>query len=348
MDFLTGYSSDDSSSDHEQDHVRAVDSSSHEDQLENEESEKQVGETNREEKNKNPVEKESSPLHILSYSQEYSMNVKNQSSLFAFLPWYPTREIRKRMQTAGEIAARSLKENVVNFDQRFTWNSNISARSTTHGSFAVTNKNSLTNPHVSLFPNAFFSRYKHRQFLNNLTRAVKRLPVPPEVIHSSSASKLDKLLSDGKARETQKLRFSMDPKLYLYKSTRSGSLFVGLGISKFTDSSWKSVSPQFKYLTSVSRAIEEQANLLDFDYSWSQFNVPQKDKRGDISRMYYHISLIVCELNPMGKRMNDAEYTEVKKIIGEIDVSELLREVYFEADHFIVSSRDKHVKIPLI
>lgn len=291
---------------------------------------------------------DSPPVHILSYLQEHSMNSKRQTSLFAFLPWYPSREVKSKLQSVGNLAMREMKKNVTNFDKRFTCNSVVSARSVEHGAFGITNKRSFTDLHISLFPNMTIPMHKLKQLTNNVLRLVKQLQIPPEILYAEQASALDQLLSDGKAGAKRKLRLKLDRRLHLYKLSKSGSLFVGIGLAKFSDWESKETLPQFHYLNHVSRAIEDEANTLDIPFRWLQFNTAQKGNRGDIRSLYYHFTLVICELNPRGQRMDDPEYLKTQAMLQKVDVAKLLRDIPFDVDHFVLRAPDKSTKIPLI
>ncbi|OBA19495.1 hypothetical protein METBIDRAFT_33171 [Metschnikowia bicuspidata var. bicuspidata NRRL YB-4993] len=347
MESLTAYSSDDSSLD--SGHVRGISPSS----LDKPNSENHNESTQNDDSCDFPdkltdlYHRQGLEAPIILYLQEYSMNAKRQITAFAYLPWQPSREVKTRLRAASDKAIHVIREKVVNFDKRFAHNSVVAAKSVAHGVFGHTNKRSLTDLHVSLFPNISLPQNKLKPFLTHVQRAVKPLQVPSEILATQQLSALDRMLSEGKATGKKLLRLQLDSRLHLYKLTKSGSIFVGIGLSKYADEKREQLLPQFKYLTQISGAIENEAKLLNFDYNWMQFSLSKSDHARELLSLYYHFTLVICELHPRGQRMTEAEFEQTKQWLNEVDVSTYLENMYFEADHFVVSSGDLSKKVDL-
>ena len=347
MESLAGYSSDDSSLG--LDHVPEASSSSKNSQtfdpIELITAESCQNSDQEDFSNRNQANLPQIPL--LPYLQEYSMNTKRQVSAFTYLPWAPSREFKNRLQKAGNLAKAVMKTKVPNFDKRFTCNLVISSKSVAHGIFGFSNTRSFTDLHVSLFPNIRIPEHKLKQLTGNIQRAVKDIPVPPQLLHKKTANALDLMLMENTDLEKKELRFQLDGNLRLYKLTKLGLLFVGVGVSKFADKESRQVLPQFEYLSLLTRAIEEEAKMLDASYSWLQFRLAlRKDEVNDAS-LYYHFTLMICELNPLGQRMSDPEFVKLRSTLADVDASKFLRDVYIDVDCLDLRTSDKVTKLAL-
>lgn len=348
MECLAAYSSDESSL--SSDHVRGISASPVNDTIYQGHQNSTISdqESNTADCSRETDQKLPSDPPLLSYLQEYSMNIKRQINAFAYLPWQPSREAKAKLRAAGDVVLKAMKERVSNFENRFSTNSIVAAKAVAHGMFGHTNSRSLTDLHVSLFPNMTLPQYKYKELVGNSQRAIKSLQIPPEILVTEKASALDKMLSNGKASGKRMIRFKMDGKLHLYKLTKTGLIFLGIGLSKFAVDDPTKTSPQFDYLTLISTALGEVADSSNVHYNWMQFNVGKHRQFTDISSMYYHFTVVVCELLPRGQRMSDPEYLETRKWLDEIDSSQYLDGLYFEADHLVLKTVKTSKKISLV
>lgn len=285
MDFLAGYSSEDES---------PVEDSSYE--------------------NRPP-----SPPAFLLYLENY-MARHNLVTAFVQLPFRPSPNAFKQLNRCCDVATKVLLDTIPGFASRYRWHYLTSVKPTAIGTFGYTNKNSIGNLHISLFPNFHTKIEKLKLFLKYLERAVHSVNPDPSLVKVQEPSILDTMLKQTSPKRVVQLTIEPHFKLRFLKVTNTFFLCVDADPHPLLS---------HDYLYALTRAIEEQAQLQKVRYSWKTFTVGGKNEPTDLQ---YHCSLVMCEVKLPDYKATPEEYSTVENVLSSLDMSDYLKDITFDLD----------------
>lgn len=267
--------------------------------------------------------------NFVLYSENYSMKKHGISSAFLCLPWKVSN--RALFRRCYDKTLKEIVKAMPDAESRFAFHSTVQSKAEVFGRYGITQKSAVNFPHITLFPNLHGERSKLKQLDKRLSKAIKEIRPPPELVRSLSLA-LDAMTGT----LSRKLSLRIDPKLYSYVSSVTGNIFVAINIigpTRFQE------LPEKTYLRQLMGAIHKQVDALGFRYNWSNFVGGIKENNADgLPEVNFHSLVIIGEVKLFDKRFSKDEFERFKTIVRDIDISEFVNSINLEVETMYLRS----------
>lgn len=278
-----------------------------------------------------------SPPSFVSYLENY-MAQQKLATAFVSLPWKPAPPTIKKINLLGSSALAAVNKTVPTFTRRFRPNHMTSIKPATVGTFNLTSKYAFDKLHVLVFPNFHGAPPRLEQFASNMRRVVASVRPAPLLVKERPVSKLDAMLSTS-PKPKEYLLLGLKPQLRLSYLNRTRTVFVSLDLEDLP-------LPTHDYLYSLTREVENQAELLGFEYLWFHL-VGKENATRDLLR--YHCTILLCEVKMPDYALKSDEVARLRAAVAAVDVRLTLRDMELDVDTVeIKTTGGMNVRLPLV
>lgn len=265
---------------------------------------------------------------LVLYLENYSMNRKKLLSGFLLLPWLPDPQVVSSLQKTCDHVVKSINTQMPHVHPRYSWHYTGANKPVVFGRYGYTNVGAVNSLHVSLFPNFFAEPVRFGQLHETLLRSIKSCAPPPEMIVEKHATTLDKML---KTKQKTFISLKTNTHLRCYMSTKSGSIFVALDIND-TPQQGDRFLPEYQYLRSLSKMIEEQVQAFDASYDWKGVVRSTERLEDGLPLFRYHVTILLGEVHMYKHRMNSKHFRQLRQIVEGIDVAKQVGNITVDVD----------------
>lgn len=264
------------------------------------------------------------------------MNKNKLISSFLSLPWQPEPKVVSNLQAACNLAVKKLENEFPQLYKRYNWHFTGSNKPVVFGRYGMSNSSAVNSMHVSVFPNFHVDPKRVGLLHASLARSMKSVVPPLSLVAEKKSSILDQMLQDKTPKKAVVLGLMGSLKCYML--TKSGAIFVALGINEDSEMGERFL-PEYRYLRQISNLAEEQARKHECVYDWSKMISNTNRLEDGLPEFRYHVTLLLGEVFSHKNKVTRQEFEKVKKIMGSLEVSELLEDVSVE----LSTLRLKHI-----
>lgn len=286
------------------------------------------------------------PHHVLPpvlYLENYAMNQRNLVSCFPYVPWNPSPAILQNLRQCYKGALAQIEKDMPEMNSRYLWGfSGQPQQSHPSSRFALSNVKSITGLHVTLLPNVMIKKHRYDQYLRNLMQAVRSVPIPPLLVMEVPPSKLDIMLGTAPKKC---LSLRVNPTLRTFMSSRTGAVFVSVGICDLIE---KERLPEFQYLRALTKVCWEQAELLDGKYPNIEPFLKQEKLPDGLPWFNFHVTIAVGEPRMFEHRLTPEEFDHLRLVVQEAEVLQFAQALTIDLDTFILNGGDKIATTSLV
>ncbi|CUM64459.1 uncharacterized protein PRCAT00002063001 [Priceomyces carsonii] len=239
------------------------------------------------------------------YLQNY-LNQMSMSSCFLYLPWFPSMQTLKKLDSAATKAISQLnKANISNL-KHFNW-----------GGI----KNGDMKHHISIYPNIVGKSHQIDQLTENLSQGISNMAINSRLTkvtqeEARRVQRLNQLLhrnnADGVLKPKKFINLGVTSHLLLFKSNTSNKLFLALTLDQ------KSTYSK-RFFSDLTSLVQENVELLDLT-------------RCSSLEPNFHISIKVAE-SPFVKLTN-SEFLQLVDSLKHLTLD--LRDVRVTVNELIV------------
>lgn len=271
----------------------------------------------------------SSLASLVLYLENYSMNRKKLLSGFILLQWLPEAQVALSLQKCCENVVENIQSKMPHVKPRYTWHYTGANKPLVFGRYGYTNVRAVNSLHVSLFPNFLADPHRFTQLHANLLRSVKGCPPPEELIKEKKASVLDKMLLEKGQKKYVSLK--VNPNLRCYMSSKSATIFVALDINEVVKPG-EQFLPEYLYLRSLSKMIEDQAKIFECKYDWKTTTQSADKLEDGLPLIRYHVTVLLGEVHFFKHKMNSKHFRQLKNIVQTTDMTEYLDDISVDVE----------------
>lgn len=274
-------------------------------------------------------------IYLQNYSNQFDM-----SSIFVYIPWNPSLSVLNHLKLICNRTIKHVHTRNPGVGKKYNWNIVGAPSKGLDGRFSVTNNQLLRSHHITLFPNVRGESYKMKQYIENISGSLSKMPIPASLVQEDSKeaeriSNLNRILFQAtstkeglRKKEKKYVSLNFEPKLSFYTSSTTNSIFIAGKVRLTPDSAI--------FFKNINQIIVDNIKLLDVTSEQSPI---EQD---------YHISLILGELK--GFETNRAEVGKLIRLMKELDFTKELENINISINSLrineISSSRNTY-EVPL-
>lgn len=258
------------------------------------------------------------------YLQNFA-NQLNMSTIFMYLPWYPSLRMLRHMKNISNTTLKYLRDKQPQLFDMYSWDIIGVPSKEVEGVFSMANSTFLRNFHITMHSNVRGEKHRIKQYIENLKTSVRHMDIPLLLIAEESAratreANLKRLLfketNTQPKRKTNVITLPLSDTLSIFKSQTSKNLFISCKVRKTTET--------YAFFENLDRIIRDNIDLLGL-----------QTQPMPIEGQTYHVSMIIAELKNPG--FNLPNTAELERLISELDVSKQLEQVKISIDSMMIN-----------